>query len=89
MLLPKCQHFGLMDAGVSVEQKLIFVGPVPLHRPFPQCLPLFRQNTAYSMHFPRAKYLPLGSVSSTFPFSTASLPRSHTCRMPPSVAKPS
>ena len=43
----------------------------------------------YSMHFPRAIYFPSGWEKRTFPLSTASLPRSHTCRMPPSVAKPS
>ena len=34
-------------------------------------------------HFPRAMYRPWGVSSRTLPFSTARLPRSHTCRIPP------
>ena len=33
MLLPRLQHSGLIAAGVSVERKSVFAGPVPLHRP--------------------------------------------------------
>ena len=43
----------------------------------------------YREFLPRAMYLPAGSCASTFPSSTDRAPRSHTCRMPPAVTKPS
>ena len=62
MLLPNLQHSGLTAAGVSVERKSVFVGPVPLHRPSSGLL--------------RAQWERIHSSSSSGVFTTATAPAS-------------
>ena len=50
---------------------------------------ILRGKKVYRLHFPRARYIPAGTVSSTLPPSTAFRPRSQTSRMPPAVTNPS
>ncbi len=88
-------HFGERTQRIKLESKhAAAMGHLQYPRAFPDTKKQLRPVgggavCGHREHFPRAMYRPWGVSIRTLPFSTARLPRSHTCRMPPAVTKPS